>query len=113
MTQSIPLSALPNQEVTVTLADQVCKIHVYQKGNNPPLIGLFLDLYVNDALIIAGVLCENENRIVRSEYLGFSGDLSFHDRRNDDPQNPYYTELGPAGRFVLLYIPADELDGAA
>lgn len=107
--QEIPLSAVPNQQVTVTLADQVCLIHVYQKGNDPPFIGLFVDLYVNDSLIIGGVFCENKNRIVRSSYLGFAGDLVFVDREGSN--NPDYRGLGPAGRYRLVYITEAELDG--
>ena len=56
-------------------------------------------------LIIGGVICENLNRIVRSLYLGFAGDLAFID--NQGSTDPVYTGLGT--RYSLAYIEADEL----
>lgn len=98
--QVIPLQPGPNQTVTVNLDDQVCQINVYQKST-----GLFLDLFVNNALIIGGVICENKNRIVRSLYLGFQGDLAFADSQGS--ADPDYTGLG--GRFALLYLSPGDL----
>ena len=107
--QYIPLNAVPSQTVAVSLNNQSCQINVYQK-----VTGLYLDLYVNNVLIIGGVICENLNRIVRSIYLGFSGDLCFIDNAGTD--DPDYTGLGPTNSFVgadgarynLLYLtPAD------
>ena len=102
--QAIPLNAIPNQTLTVGLGNQACQISVYQKSG-----GLFLDLYVNNSLIIAGVLCENFNRIVRSLYLGFSGDLVFGDTQGTS--DPDYTGLG--SRFVLLYLAPEDLPPGA
>lgn len=99
--QIVPLQAIPNQTVTITLNDQVCQIDVYQK-----FTGLFVDLYVNSVLIIGGVIAENCNRIVRSLYLGFSGDLAFID--NQGSTDPVFTGLG--GRYSLAYIEPDELN---
>lgn len=97
--QVIPLNKTPNQMLTIGLDDQVCQIAIYQT-----LYGLFCDLGVNNAPIISGVLCENRNRIVRSLYLGFSGDLAFVDTQGD--ADPDYTGLGD--RFQLVYLsPAD------
>lgn len=98
--QTIPLAATPSQEVTVTLANQVCRVKVSQKST-----GLFLDLYVSDALIVAGVICHNLNKIVRETYRGFVGDLTFYDTQGAD--DPYYTGLG--ARFLLLYLEASDL----
>lgn len=98
--QVVPLQAIPNQTLTITLSEQVCQINVYQKGSN-----LYLDLLVNNALIIGGVVCENLNRIVRSLYLGFQGDLAFIDNQGSD--DPIYTGLG--GRFSLAYMLSSEL----
>lgn len=95
----VPLNANPNQTLTVGLNNQACQLDVYQKTG-----GLFMDVYVNNALIIAGVLCENLNRIVRSLYLGFSGDFVFYDTQGTN--DPDYAGLG--SRFVLVYLaPAD------
>lgn len=102
--QIVPLQAIPNQAVTANLNNQVCQINVYQK-----IQGLFVDLYVNNALIIGGVIAENLNRIVRSLYLGFSGDLAFIDNQGTD--DPNYLGLGPttSSRFSLAYLSPDEL----
>lgn len=104
--QIIPLQAVPNQTVSVNLSGQVCQIDVYQAGAY-----LYLDLYVNNTLIIGGVICQNLNRIVRDLYLGFSGDLAFVD--NMGTSDPVYTGLGAdaSAHFNLLYITAAELGG--
>lgn len=97
--QIIPLQAVPNQAVSVTLGTQVSQVNVYQKST-----GLFIDLYVDNNLVIGGVICQNLNRIVRSLYLGFQGDLAFIDNQGDTV--PYYTGLGT--RYSLAYLePAD------
>lgn len=96
----IPLKAVPNQQLTVQLNGQYCQINVYQK-----FFGLFLDLYVNNVLVIGGCICQNLNRIVRSAYLGFQGDLGFADTQGTS--NPYYTGLG--SRFQLVYLTPDDL----
>jgi hypothetical protein len=92
--QIIPLQAVPNQTVNVSLGKQACSLHVYQKA-----FGLFMDVYANGSLIIGGVICENANRIVRDAYLGFVGDLAFWDLQG--ASDPDYTGLG--GRFLLFY----------
>ncbi|PBC01726.1 hypothetical protein [Mesorhizobium sp. WSM3860] len=96
----IPLQAVPNQAVGVTLDGQVSQISLYQKNT-----GLFIDLYVDNVLVIGGVICQNLNRIVRSLYLGFSGELLFIDNQGDT--DPYYTGLGT--RYSLAYVSASEL----
>lgn len=95
----IPVNPVPAQQLNVTLNGQNCTIKVYQKST-----GMFLDLYVSNALIIGGVICQSANRIVRSSYLGFLGDLAFFDTQGDE--DPIYTGLG--SRWVLNYLePAD------
>lgn len=95
----IPTIPVPAQTLTTTLNGQPCKINVVQKST-----GMFCDLYVNDTLIIGGVICEDANRIVRDPYLGFIGDLAFLDTQGSE--DPYYTGLG--SRWVLAYLePAD------
>lgn len=91
----VPIKPLPNQAVQVQLADQACAIEILQTA-----FGLFMNLYVGSNLIIAGVLCENLNRIVRSLYLGFSGDFVFADTQGSS--DPDYTGLGT--RFILIYL---------
>lgn len=96
----IPLQATASQDLTVQLADQVCQITIRQKA-----LGLFLDLAVNNTAIISGVICQNLNKIVRSVYLGFTGDLCFIDLQGTD--DPVYTGLG--SRFVLSYLETSDL----
>ena len=66
-----------------------------------------MTVYVGSALIVASVLCENINRIVRDLYFGFSGDFAFLDTQGTN--DPIYTGLGGTGaRFQLFYLfPAD------
>jgi hypothetical protein len=95
----VPLQQIPNQAASVQLNGQNCQINVYQK-----FYGIFLDLYVSDVLIIGGCFCRNLNRLVRSAYLGFQGDLGFWDTQGSS--NPYYTGVG--ARYQLVYLtPAD------
>lgn len=96
----VPLQSVPAQTVSVTLANQVCDIHVYQQTT-----GLYLDLAVANAPVIGGVIAHDRNRIVRSAYLGFTGDLAFVDTQgSDDPDH-----TGLADRFLLIYFSPEEL----
>ncbi len=97
--QIIPIIDEPSQTLKAKLAGQNCVINLYQKST-----GLFCDLYVSDALIVGGVICENLNRIVRSAYLGFTGDLMMMDTQGtDDPSTP-----GLGSRFLLCYLEASD-----
>lgn len=94
-TQIIPISDNPSQILTVALQGQQCTINLYQKRT-----GFYLDLYVNNALIIGGVICQNLNPVVRDAYLGFLGDLYFNDTQ--DSTDPSYPGLGT--RYQLIYV---------
>lgn len=96
----VPLQPLPNQTLQVQLNNQPCTIEVVQFA-----YGLFMTVYVGSTIIIATVLCENFNRIVRSSYLGLLGDFVFLDTQGTD--DPIYTGLG--SRFQLLYLFPSEL----
>lgn len=98
--QIIPLLPVPNQTLTVNLDGQITQLNVYQRGAN-----LYVDVLVNNVLIIGGVICQNLNRIVRSLYLGFQGDLAFIDGQGST--DPAYTGLGT--RYSLAYIEPNEL----
>lgn len=110
MSQIVPLQAVPSQIVNVTLNNQNCQLEVFQKNT-----GMFINVYIDNALIIGGVICENANVIVRSTYLGFIGDLAFVDTQPNlisGPADPTYDGLGT--RFVLEYLfPADLPSGLA
>lgn len=100
---TIPLQSVPSQSVNVQLGGQNCQINIYQKST-----GMFCDVYVSNALIIGGVICQNLNRIVRDLYLGFIGDLAFLDTQGSS--DPYYTGLGT--RFLFVYLELSDLNGA-
>lgn len=97
---TIPLAAVPSQTLNVVLAQQNCTLTIYQK-----ITGLFIDVSINDVLIIGGVICENANRIVRSAYLGFIGDLAFYDTQGSG--DPTFDELG--ARYQLVYLETADL----
>ena len=98
---TVPIKPVPNQTVTVQLGGQNCQLNIYQQ-----LYGLFMDVYVNNTLIIGGVICENVNRIVRNSYLGFIGDFVFVDTTNE-AFDPDYTGLG--SRYLLVYLEQADL----
>jgi hypothetical protein len=98
----VPLQAVPNQTLFITLNGQNCQLNVYQKDN----FGLFMDVYTQSGanLIIAGVLCQYGRFIVISAYLGFIGDFVFID--NLGTSDPVYTGLG--SQYTLIYLePSD------
>ena len=105
----VPINDVPSQSINVQLANQNCTINLYQKST-----GFYCDLYVNDTLIIGGVICQNLNRIVRSLYLGFAGDLCFFDTQGSitlpsngqDPSSP-----GLGSRYLLCYLETADLNG--
>ena len=101
----IPTQPVPSQTLGVQLNGQDCAINVYQKGQLDYL-GLYVDLYVNNALVIGGVFSLIGVKIVRAAYLGFSGDLVFYDTQTPMSVSPYYTGLG--GRYFLAYLDATE-----
>jgi len=98
-TYIIPLQALPNQTISVTLNNQNCTITARQTST-----GLYTSLAVNNAPIISGVISQNLNVIVRDAYLGFIGDLAWIDTQPDPvygPSDPFYSGIGT--RFFLAY----------
>lgn len=66
----IVLSPVKAQQFTVTLGAQVCTIRLNQRTT-----GMYIDITVNGEPCLYGVLCLNNNRIVRYGYLPFQGDL--------------------------------------
>lgn len=94
---AIPLRAVPNQTLQAQLGSQACTLNVRQLD-----YGLFIDVFAGGALIVAGVLAQNLNRIVRS---AFAGDLTFFDTQGED--DPVYTGFGT--RFLLVYLAPEDL----
>lgn len=98
--QIIPLTATPNQQLSVVLAQQNCQISVYQKST-----GLYLDLTVNNVPVVTTRLCLNGVPMVIQPYLGFVGELIFLD--DQGANDPDYTGLG--SRFFLVYLEVSDL----
>ena len=96
----IPIQPVPSQTLTVVLSSQQTQIDIRQQST-----GLYVDLYVNNALIIGGVIAQNANRIVRDAYLGFVGDIAFLDTQGRE--DPVFDGLG--SRYVLAYFAPAEL----
>lgn len=103
----IPLTEAVSQTINVTLSNQVCQIEVFSKSINVPKLDpltiptdpptyeninpVFINLYLNSSLVVGGVICLNNTRIVRNTYFGFIGDLSFYDTQgNYDPYGVSY-----------------------
>jgi hypothetical protein len=111
--QNIPISAVASQQFNTTLSGQACTIKLFFKDLDIPAaqeivtddpvfehlqVG-FVNLYVNDALIIGGVRAMDRNLIVRNRYLGFVGDIAFVDTQGTS--DPVIDGLG--SRFLLFY----------
>jgi hypothetical protein len=98
--QVVPLQTVPNQTLQVQLGGQACTLNVAQSD-----YGLFMDVLVGSALIVAGVPCQNMNRVVRDIYLGFIGDLCWFDSQGSS--DPTYTDFGI--RYFLIFLSPSDL----
>lgn len=99
--QEIALQAQTSQTFTVDLSGQSCQIRIVQRST-----GIYLDLYVNSAPVVQGVICINCVKIVRYSYLGFSGDLVIVDTQGET--DPSYDELG--SRYRLYYLSPEDIE---
>ena len=54
----VPVQAVPNQTLSILLANQLCQLTLRTR-----FFGLFMDVSVNDAPIVQGVICRHWNRI--------------------------------------------------
>lgn len=93
----IPLAAVASQTLSVLLAGQNCQIAIYQKTT-----GLFLDLSVNNAPIVTGLICRDRLSMTARPALAFMGDLFFKDMSG--VIDPAYWGLG--SRFLLCHMVA-------
>lgn len=116
--QIVPLAPVASQTLRITLQNQPFTLAVYARDiqvpdwqpgqivTNPPnfvsIEPLFMDVSVNDSLVLGGVLCRNQNLIIRNGYFGVLGDFAFVDTQGSD--DPQYTGLG--SRFLLVYWPS-------
>jgi len=91
----VPTIAARSQVVNVLLGGQNCTFKLYQKST-----GFYVDVYVNNILVIGGVIGLDRNLIVRSTYLGFIGDVFFYDTQGRD--DPTWDSMG--SRFLFCYL---------
>lgn len=101
MAQVIPLAATPNQTLKCVLGGQYCTTRLMTTP-----VGILIDVLVNDSPVVQGVLCLDQNRLIRYPYLGFVGDLVFVDTQGS--QDPEYSGLG--SRYQLLYLSPGDYD---
>lgn len=97
----VPVQAIPNQGLQAVLGNQQVSLSIYQTD-----YGLFMDVVSDAVPVVTGVLCENQNPIVRDAYLGFAGDFEWLDTSGNGV-DPIYTGLG--SQFVLVYLEATDL----
>lgn len=114
------MQPVPAQTLIVSLGNQPCQIGVTAKNvsvpvlppgsiaTNPPVLDaiqvVFIDLYVNDVLVIGGCLARNGVGVVQNSYLGFVGEITIEDTQPDPiagPSDPFVSGLG--SRFLLSY----------
>lgn len=113
--QIIPIQPVPSQVLNVTLNQQACQINLYAKdiyipislpGTIPidppayiPVTVFFLDLYLNDTLVIGGCLMRNGVGVVQNSYFGFIGEIAIEDTEGDTEP----TVAGLGTRYLLTY----------
>ena len=90
----IPIEQLPNQTFWIDLNNQLCEIHLYTRFKY-----MFMDLTVDDEVIIQGQICLNNVNLIQYEHLKFNGQLRFIDTQGSN--DPYYT--GFSERYMLVY----------
>ncbi len=100
MTLLVPLSPISNQAAITQLNGQNVQLNVRQT-----LYGLFMDVLVNNGVIISSVLCLDRNLIVRNLYFQFQGDFAWFDTQGTN--DPDFTGIGT--RYFLAYFSPDEL----
>lgn len=96
----VPLQAVPNQTLAITLARQAAQIAVRQNGDN-----VYFDLKLGDEYIVRTRICRDRQRLLLDvRYRGFVGDFSFVDTQGTD--DPDFAGLG--SRWLLVYLGVGE-----
>jgi hypothetical protein len=115
--QGIPLSAVPSQNLAVTLGSQAVQLSLYQRGFKAAA-NMYLDLICNGAQILTGRLVRAYGglpqtraafMLVGRHYLPFLGDLLFVDTQATDTNptlDPQPSGLGTRWQ-LLYYAPGD------
>ena len=99
--QTVPLQAVPSQQVQTVLGGQNCQIAVYTLGTEGHV---FADINVNGVDISSGILARNAVPLNPFGYAAFAGNLMFIDTQG--LSDPSYTGFG--ARFQLVYLTAAE-----
>lgn len=100
--QLVPLSAVPSQQLQISLAGQSVGIRVYSLGSEGLI---YVDTHLNGQAISYAVLAQDVTVLVpTASYRGFLGNLLFTDTMGTS--SPQYTGLG--SRWVLIYLTAAE-----
>jgi len=101
----VPTQALASQVINVLLSNQATTLNIYQKGNNSATLALYMDVLLNGALVVGGVVCQNLNVIIRNAYFGYSGDFAWFDTQGTT--DPVYTGIGT--RYQLWWLAPSDL----
>lgn len=97
----VPLSAVPDQTLAITLAGQACQIALRSNGGN-----LYFDLTAGGVSIVRTRIVRNKQLLLLdARYRPFVGDFLFNDTQGDT--QPVFTELD--SRYVLYYVEEAEL----
>lgn len=98
----VPVRNLPNQEFTTTLNNQQVRLRIYERrfrSHIPNDHRIYIDVILNNILLIAGAMCQHAVPIIQDITLGFTGDLAFVDTEGtDDPKSS-----GLGTRWLLVY----------
>lgn len=104
----VPVIDVPSQTFAAQLGGQSFQLNVYQNAWAPDATNrpfLYMDVLINNVLVVGGAACENLNRIVRDLYLGVVGDFTWFDTQGaSDPTTP-----GLGSRYQLIYMEASDL----
>lgn len=105
--ETIPVSAVANQTFQVILGDQDCSFRIYTRPERAGgALRLYMDLYVNEAVVFYGVICKDGVLLPLADYMPFEGGLLFVDM--EGAADPEYQGLGD--RWRLLYLTQAEAD---
>ena len=118
--QIIPLQPIPFQTLNTVVGNQNINLNIYAKNIQIPIVPsggiptippvyeeinlIFIDVYLNDVLVVGGIRCTNNTKIIRNSYFGVVGDFAFQDTQGSD--DPQYTGLN--SRWLLVYYPTLE-----
>ena len=119
--QTVPLAAVPSQNLSIALGGQAVQMSLYQRGTNGAA-ALYLDLIANNAPILTGRIVRSYGgqpntraafMMVGRRYQPFVGDLLFIDTQaseSNPTQDPQPSGLD--ARWQLLYFSESDLQGA-